>query len=51
VLAVMITTSHWGIGGHEFQYWNERLKEMFAWFCDCELKQGNFMGRNGNDFR
>ena len=44
-------TSHWGIGGHEFQYWNERLKEMFAWFCDCELKQGNFMGRNGNDFR
>lgn len=44
-------TAKWGIGAHEFQYWNERLKDMFVWFCDEELKHGFFMGRNGNDFR
>jgi S-formylglutathione hydrolase FrmB len=40
----------WGQGAHEFCYWNERLKDMFAWFCEKELREGFFMGRNGNDF-
>ena len=44
------TTACWGNGGHEFRYWNERLKEMFVWFCEDELKNGFFMGRDGNDF-
>ena len=38
------TTAFWGIGGHEFVYWNERLKDMFKWFCPAELEKGVFMG-------
>ncbi len=45
------TTAFWGIGGHEFVYWNERLKDMFKWFCPAELEHGVFMGRPGNDIR
>ena len=44
-------TAVWGDGAHEYQYWNERLKDMFAWFCDEELSHGMFMGRDGNEFR
>ncbi len=40
----------WGIGGHEFQYWNEKLKEMLVWFMEEEVSEGFMMGRNGNDF-
>lgn len=43
-------TVKWGEGAHEFQYWNERLKEMFVWFCKEDMKNGFFMGRAGNDF-
>ena len=43
-------TVKWGDGAHEYQYWNERLKEMFVWFCEEDMKNGFFMGRNGNDF-
>ena len=45
------TAAVWGIGGHEFVYWNERLKDLFNWFCRDELEQGTFMGRPGNDIR
>ena len=41
----------WKLGGHEFVYWNERLKEMFQWFMAKELEEGFFMGRGGNDIR
>ena len=43
-------TAKWGIGAHEFQYWNERLKDMFVWFCGSELRDGSMMGRSGHDF-
>ncbi len=43
-------TAVWKDGAHEFRYWNERLKDMFVWFCGKDLKNGFFMGRNGNDF-
>lgn len=43
-------TAIWGSGGHDFVYWNERLKDMFVWFCPDEMKNGFFMGRCGNDF-
>ncbi len=43
-------TAVWGNGAHEFQYWNERLKDMFVWFCREDLEKGFFLGRNGNDF-
>ncbi len=39
----------WGQGGHDFLYWNERLKEVMKWFCPEEIKAGFFMGRCGND--
>ena len=45
------TTAYWGVGGHEFVYWNERLKDLFKWFCREELERGTFMGRCGNDIR
>jgi enterochelin esterase-like enzyme len=43
-------TVKWGDGAHEYQYWNERLKDMFVWFCEADMKNGFFMGRDGNDF-
>ncbi len=43
-------TCMWGRGGHDFVYWNERLKDMFKWFCPDDLKNGYFMGRCGNEF-
>ncbi len=43
-------TAVWGEGAHEFQYWNERLKDMFVWFCRDDMENGFFMGRNGSDF-
>ncbi len=43
-------TAVWGKGGHDFVYWNERLKDVFKWFCPEELKRGVFMGRCGSDF-
>ncbi len=43
-------TAMWGRGGHDFIYWNERLKDMFKWFCPDDLKNGYFMGRCGNEF-
>ncbi len=43
-------TCMWGKGGHDFVYWNERLKDMFKWFCPDDLKNGYFMGRCGNEF-
>lgn len=43
-------TVKWGDGAHEYQYWNERLKDMFVWFCETDMKNGFFMGRDGNDF-
>lgn len=43
-------TARWGHGAHEFRYWNERLKEMFAWFCGDDMRGGQFMGRCGDDF-